>query len=80
MYEVAEAATHTALAAIQTTTGLAEIRNRREFAVYGAAIVPARVEGVASLLRILFVLEAHVDVADEICEPIVSLWWRLSLG
>lgn len=67
MNEVAEAAAHTALAAIQATASLAEIRHGREFAVYGAAGVPATIECIAGFLRVLFVLEAHVHVADEIC-------------
>ena len=72
MNEVAEAATDAALAGIEATTGLAEIGNGGQLAVYGAAGIPARVETVASLLRVLFVLKAHVDVADEICGRDVS--------
>ena len=67
MDKVAEAAADTALAAVETTAGLAEIGDGREFAVDGAAGVPARVERVAGFLRVFFVLEAHVDVADEVC-------------
>jgi hypothetical protein len=66
MYEVAEAAAHTALAAVETTAGFAEIGNGREFAVDGAARVPAAVERVARFLGVFLVLEAHVDVADKI--------------
>lgn len=68
MNEVAEAAADTAFAAVETTAGLAEIGDGREFAVDGAAGVPARVERVAGFLRVFFVLEAHVDVADEVCK------------
>lgn len=68
MDKVAEAATDTALAAVEATAGLAEIGDGREFAVDGAASVPARVERVACFLRVFFVLEAHVDVADEVCK------------
>lgn len=71
MNEVAEAAADTALTAIQPTAGFAEIRHGREFAVYGPAGVPAAVEGVAGFLGVLFVLEAHVDVADEICGEVM---------
>jgi len=67
MDKVAEAAADTALATVETTAGLAEIGDGREFAVDGAAGVPARVERVAGFLRVFFVLEAHVDVADEVC-------------
>jgi hypothetical protein len=66
MYEVAEAAAHTALAAVETTAGFAEIGDGREFAVDGAAGVPAAVERVARFLGVFLVLEAHVDVADKI--------------
>jgi hypothetical protein len=68
MDKVAEAAAHAALARVEATTRLAEVRHGRQFAVDGAAGVPARVEGVARFLRVFFVLEAHVDVADEICK------------
>jgi hypothetical protein len=66
MYEVAEAAANTALSAIKTTAGFTEIGDGREFAVDGAAGVPAAVERVAGFLGIFFVLEAHVDVANQI--------------
>jgi hypothetical protein len=72
MNEVAEAATDAALAGIEATTRLAEIGNGGQLAVYRAAGIPAGVEAVASLLRVLFVLKAHVDVADEICGENVS--------
>ena len=67
VYEIAEAAADAALARIQATTGLAEIRHGGKFAVDGATCVPARVERVAGLLRVFLVLEADVDVADQIC-------------
>jgi hypothetical protein len=67
MDKVAEAAAHAALARVEATTRLAEVGHWRQFAVDGAAGVPARVERVARFLRILLVLEAHVDVADEVC-------------
>lgn len=66
MYEIAEPTADTALAGIQTTARLAEIGDGRKFAVDRATSVPARVERVARLLRVLLVLEAHVDVADQI--------------
>jgi len=64
VYEVAKAAADAALAAIKATAGFAEVGDGRQFAVDGAARVPARVERVAGLLRVLLVLEAYVDVAD----------------
>jgi hypothetical protein len=50
MYEVAEAPTNAALATVEATTGFAEIRDGREFAVDGATGVPARVQRVAGFL------------------------------
>lgn len=66
MYEIAESSAHTSLTAIQATTGFAKIGDGREFAVNRATRVPAGVERVAGLLAVLFVFEAHVNVADEI--------------
>jgi len=51
MYEVAEAAADAALAAVQPAARLAEVGDGRELAVDGARGVPARVQGVAGLLR-----------------------------
>ena len=66
MNEVAEAAAHTAFATVESAARLAEVGHRGEFAVDGAAGVPARVEGVACFLGVVFVLEAGIDVADEV--------------
>jgi hypothetical protein len=68
MDEIAKAAADATLTAIEPTTGLAEIGDGREFAVDGAAGVPAAVEGVTGFLAVFFVLEAYVDVANEICK------------
>jgi hypothetical protein len=67
MNEIAETASHTALSTVQSTAGFAKISDRRELAVYGSCGVPARVQCVACFLRAVFVLEARVDIADEIC-------------
>lgn len=72
MDEVAEAAAHATLAAVQPTTGLAEVRDGAELAVDGAAGVPAGVEGVAGGLGRVLVLEARVDVADEVVVGVVA--------
>ena len=66
MDEVAEAATHAAFTTVEAAACFAEVCHGRELAVYGAAGVPARAEGVASFLGVVFVLEAGVDVADEV--------------
>lgn len=65
MNEIAEPASDTAFPTIQSAAGLAEIGDRAELAVDGARGVPAGVERVAGFLRRVFVLEAGVDVANE---------------
>jgi hypothetical protein len=67
MNEVAETAADAALATIKAAAGFAEVGDGGELAVDGAAGIPARVERVTGFLRVFLVLEAHVDVADEIC-------------
>lgn len=72
MDEVTEPATDAPLAAVQPTARLAEVRHGRQLAVDGARGVPARVEVVAGGLRRLLVLEAAVDVADEVVVVVVA--------
>lgn len=72
MDEVAEAAAHTALAAVEATARLTEVRDGAQLAVDGARGVPAAVEVVAGLLRRLLVLEAGVDVADQVVVVVVA--------
>lgn len=67
MDEIAEAAADAAFAAVEAAARFPEIGDGGEFAVDGAGGVPARVEGVAGLLGGIFVFEARVDVADEVC-------------
>ena len=73
MDEVAEAAAHAALPAVQPAAGFAEIRDGGELAVDGARGVPPAVEGVAGFLGRVFVLEACVDVADQVCFSVSTL-------
>ena len=72
MDEVAEAATDAALARIEPTAGFAEVRDGAEFAVYGPRGVPPVVELLAGFLGGLLVLEARIDVTDQVCGDIVS--------
>jgi len=72
MYKVAEAAAHAALAAVEATTRLAEVRDGTELAVDGTRGVPAAVELVAGFLGAVFILEARVHVADEVVVIIVA--------
>jgi hypothetical protein len=80
MNEITEPAAHTAFPAVQPTTRFAEIGHGGELAVDGPRGVPARVERVAGFLRRVFVFEACVDVADEVCGGRVSRWFDRVLG
>lgn len=73
VYKVAEPSTHTSFSRIQTTTCFAEIGDRTELAVYRSRGVPARVECVASCLRVFLVLESRVYVADQICDTLLAI-------
>jgi hypothetical protein len=68
--EVAETTSHTSFAAIEATASFAKIGDGGEFTVDGSAGVPAGVEVVASFLRVVFILEARVDIADEIYDRV----------
>lgn len=72
MDEIAEAAAHAALAAVEAAAGLAEVGDGAQLAIDGARGVPARVEVVAGLLGRLLVLEASVDVADQVVVVVVA--------
>lgn len=72
MDKIAETATNAALATVQPTARLAEVGNGAELAVDWARGVPAAVEVVASLLSRLLVLEACVDVANEVVVVVVA--------
>ena len=72
MYKVAEAATNTALSRVETAAGFAKVGYGAELTVYRSRGVPAAVELVAGLLGRLFVLEASVDVSDQILRNIIS--------
>ena len=73
MDEIAEATADAAFAGVEAAAGLAEVGDGGELAVDGAAGVPTRVKAIARSLRVLFVLEAHVDVADEICDVVSGM-------
>lgn len=70
--EIAEPAPHTALTTVKTTTGFPEVRHGTQLAVDGARSVPAAIEVVAGLLRRLLVLEARVDVANQVVIVVVA--------
>lgn len=72
MDEIAEPAPHTALAAIKTTTGFPEIRHGTQLAVDGPRGVPAAIEVVTGLLRRLLVLEARIDVANQVVIVVIA--------
>jgi hypothetical protein len=62
--EIAEAAADTSLATVEPTTRFAEVGDRAELAIDRPSCVPSRVEGIASRLRVFFVFETSIDVAD----------------
>lgn len=70
--EVAEPPADAAFARVEAAAGLAEVGHRAELAVDGARGVPPAVELVAGFLGGFFVLEARVDVADEVYTNKVS--------
>lgn len=72
MNKVTEAATDTTFAAVETATGLAEVGDGTELAVNGPGGVPAAVELVAGTLGRVLVLEARVDVADQVVVVVVA--------
>jgi len=72
MDEVAESGADASLSTIEATARFPEVGDGGEFAVDGPGGVPAGVEGVAGLLRAVFVLEAGVDVADEMVVVVVA--------
>lgn len=73
MYEITKPAPDAPLAAIQPTARFPEIGDGRQLAVDGPRGVPARVQRVAGLLRRVFVLEARVDIPNQIYPTAVSL-------
>jgi len=72
MYEVAEPAPHAPFAGIEAAARLAEVGDGAELAVDGPARVPPGVERLAGLLGRVLVLEARVDVADEVVVGVVA--------
>lgn len=68
MNEIAEATAHATFAAVESAAGFPEVGHGRQFAIDRASSVPAAVECVAGGLRRVFVFEARVDVADEVCK------------
>ena len=70
--EVAEAAADAALTRVEAAAGLAEIGDGAQLAVDGAAGVPARIKLVAGALGRVLVLEARVDVADQVVVGVVA--------
>ena len=67
MNKIAKSSPHTSFAAVEATTRFSEIGDGGELAVDGARGIPTAIEGVAGLLGGIFVFEAGVDVADEVC-------------
>lgn len=72
MDEVAEAAAHTTLAAVEPTARLAEVGDGTQLAVDWARSIPSRIEVIAGFLGGLLVLESRVHVADQVVVVVVA--------
>ena len=72
MNEIAEAAPHTSLATVESATRLPEIRHGAQLAVDRTGGIPAAVQRIAGLLRAVLVLEARVDIADQVVVVVVA--------
>ena len=70
--EITKPAPHTPLAAIQPTARLAKIRHGAQLAVYRPCRIPATIQRVARLLRRVLVLEARVDIPDQMIVIVVA--------
>lgn len=67
MNKVAETASDTALARVESAAGFPKVCDGREFAVDGTTGVPTRIEGVTGGLGAVLVLEARIYVSDKVC-------------
>lgn len=72
MDEVAKATSHASLAAVKAAAGFAKVGNGTQLAVDGAGGIPPAVEIVAGALGAVLVLEAGVDVANQVVVIIVA--------
>lgn len=72
MNKVTKAAAHATFATVETTARLAEVGDGAELAVDGPGGVPAAIQIIAGLLRRLLVLEARIDVADQMVVVVVA--------
>lgn len=70
--EVAKPSSDASLAGVESTASLSKVGDGAEFAVDGARGVPPAVEGVAGGLGAVLVLEAGVDVADQVVVVVVA--------
>lgn len=70
--KVAKAAAHASLATIKPAARLAEVGDGTKLAVDGPGSVPATVKVVAGLLSRLLVLEARIDVADQVIVVVIA--------
>lgn len=80
MYKITEPTAHTALATIQPTTRLAEIRHGAEFRIYRSRSVPATIQRVARSLRILLVLEPRIHIPDQMIVVVIAHHHLLDLA
>lgn len=64
MDEIAESASNTSFAAVQSTARFSEVGDGGQLAVDRPGGVPSRVERVTGLLGGIFVFETRVDIPD----------------
>jgi len=80
MNEIAESTSYAALATVQPAARLSEVGDRREFAVYGARSIPARVQLVAGFLCGVFVFKPRIDVSNKMIIIVIANYHLLYLS
>jgi hypothetical protein len=72
MNEIAETTTHTALSAVESATSFPKVRHRAQLTIDRSRRIPPGVQGIASRLRAILVLESRIHVADEVVIVVVA--------
>lgn len=70
--KVTEPGTHTPLPAIQPTARLPKVRDGAQLAINRTRRIPAGIEVIARLLRVLLVLESGIDIANQVVVVVVA--------
>lgn len=72
MNEIAEPTPHTSITGIEPTARLPKVCHGAQFAINRPCGIPPRTQFVASLLRRILVLEAGVDIPDQVVVVIIA--------